>query len=49
MKQAGLVLIKKIKNKLVIDYSQTYPKKHIEVELNSKTSIKNNEIEITRS
>ncbi|MBC7888728.1 MAG: hypothetical protein H7Z13_12675 [Ferruginibacter sp.] len=48
MKQPGLALIKKVNNKLVIDYSQPFPTKHIEIILDNKIVFVNNEIEIRK-
>jgi chondroitin AC lyase len=48
MNKQGLVILKKINNKLLIDYSQPYPKKHIEIVLGDNTQYQNDEIEINR-
>ena len=46
MKKQGLTLIKKQGDKLIIDYSQPFPKKHLELSLDKKPAFKNDEIEI---
>ena len=46
MKKEGLTLIKKQGDKLIIDYSQPFPKKHIELSLDKKPTFKNDEIEV---
>ena len=48
MKKQGLVILKKINNKLVIDYSQPFPKKHIELMLDDKIQYQNDELEIKK-
>ena len=46
MKKQGLVLIKKKDNKMIVDYSQPFPKKHIELMLDNQAKWSNNEISI---
>lgn len=46
MKKQGLTLIKKQGDNLIIDYSQPFPKKHLELSLDKKPAFKNDEIEI---
>jgi len=46
MKKQGLLLIKKKDNKLIVDYSQPFPKNHIELSLENKIQYNNDEIEI---
>jgi len=48
MKKAGLLMIKKTGNKLLIDYCQPTEKKHIEVMLDGKFYFKNEEIEVIK-
>lgn len=48
MKHAGLIILKKSGNKLLIDYCQPTDKKYIEVDVHSKTEFKNNEIVISK-
>ena len=46
MNKQGLVLIKKKDNKMIVDYSQPFPKKHIELMLDNQAKWSNNEISI---